>query len=282
MSAELLATRHVDVAPSGRRRPVVLELGRREARRMLRSPAYLVALGFVLAVSGVGSLRDGVGAGTFEAPPVYEAVLYLSLLWAGLLTYAAAHLVTTSARRTDADRVLEALPGTPRVRGGAFCAGVLLGPGLVAAGVTALLAWLGTRFTVTSDGERPLALVELVHLPLVVVGGGLFGVVVATWLRFPGSLPLGLVTLVFATVWLGDDARWSGTGWFAPWSTASDVVDESWTYFGSQGWHAVYLAGLGALGVCAVALRQREGRGRWLAVSAVVAGLTAAAGWAQL
>lgn len=282
MSAEVVASSASDVDAARIRRPLVLALGLKEAQRILRSPANVVALGFVLVVSGLGSVLGERSVSVPDPGQAYDVVLYLALMWAGLLTYVAAHLVTTSARRTHADRVLEALPGSERHRGGALCAGVVLGPGLVAVGLTVLLAWLGTRFVVTTEGEHPFSLAELVHLPLVVVGGGLFAVVVATWLRFPGSLPLGLVALVFVTVWLGDDARASGTGWFAPWSTASDLVDETWTYRGSQAWHAVYLAGLCALGACAVALRQREGRRRWLGVSAAVLCLTMLAGWAQL
>lgn len=281
MSAELLATaKSPDVVRTSWHRPTVLALGLKEARRMLLSPVYLIPV-LVMAPS-IGLQRGALsGPGSLSAANVYVGISYVVLLWAGLLVYAAAHLVTSSARRSHAERLLAAVPATQRQRGIGLCLGVVLGPGLLVAAVAGFLAWLGTRFMSSSGGERPLSVAELSHLPLLVVGGGLFGVLVATWLRFPGSLPLGLVSLVFVTVWMSAEQQPVALHWLAPFTTADQVVDESWTYVGSQVWHAVYLGCLGALGVCAVALRQREGRGRWLVASVVMLALTVVAGVAQ-
>jgi hypothetical protein len=116
------------------------------------------------------------------------------------------------------------------------------------------------------------------------VGGGLFGVMWATWLRFPGSLPLGFIVLVFGTVWLLNPDRtplysWP---WFAPYISVPSWFDEPWTAYGSPGWHTVYLVGLCALAFCATMLREREHRGRWIAISAAMVVATAVAGAVQV
>lgn len=279
----------LDILESSRRneparlwhRPVVLVLGWKEGWRMVTSPVMAVAAVLALFPLGVGSLTKA-GRDDFTVTAIYAFLVYLFLLWVGLLAYVAAHLVTSSPRRSGAERVLAALPGTERQRGLAACAGAVVGPGLVTLLVTGLLAWLGSQFDVGPDGEQPFSGAELAQLPLIVIGGGIFGVVLATWLRFPGSLPLGFVTLVFSTLWLVDEARPEGVRWFVPFTTATDFYDASWTHGGSQGWHAVYLVCLGALGVCAVALRQRAGRGRWLVAAGTVLALTALVGWAQV
>jgi len=257
-------------------------LGRREARRMLLSPVYGLVMLVIVASMGLGSAVRGLRLPS--ATTAYEFLLFVSLLYAGLLTYMAAHLVATSSRRTHADRQLAASALSTRTRGGALCLGVVLGPGLVAALAVAVMAWLGADLATPVDGA-PLSIAELVQIVLMVVGGGIFGVMVATWLRFPGSMLIGLVSLVFATLFLGDP---DGGGvdqavpWFAPYSTAPSWLDASWAAMGSQSWHAAYLAGLCALGVCAVMLRRREGRGRWLAISSLVVLATGVVGWAQL
>jgi hypothetical protein len=130
----------------------------------------------------------------------------------------------------------------------------------------------------------PVSGAELVQIMLVVIGGGLFAVMVATWLRFPGSLPLGFVALTFGTLWMLNAERlpintWP---WFAPYLSSYEWSDAVWSLQGSHTWHAVYLAGLCALAFCAVMLREREGRLRWLFISAAVLAGTAAAGALQL
>ena len=57
---------------------------------------------------------------------------------------------------------------------------------------------------------------------------------VATWLRFPGSLPLGFIVLVFGTVWMLDPDRtplntWP---WFAPYVSCPSWFDDVWTLRG--------------------------------------------------
>jgi len=266
---------HRTVAP-------VAALGWREARRMLRSPIYLAVGAFLVLTMGLGAVMD-LSLSLPSAAAVYDGVLYLTALYGGLLTYMAAHLVTSSSRRTHADRQLAASPLAGRARGSGLCSGVLFGPGGVALCLVLLLAWMGSFVTLTDVPADSVievfSLAELSQVLLTVIGGGLFGVLTATWLRFPGSLPIGLVVLVFGTGVLFDPDR---APWFSPWISSPSWTDEAWTLSGSQAWHAVYLLGLCLMAVCGVMLREREGRMRWLWISALVFAATAAAGLAQL
>jgi len=214
---------------------------------------------------------------------VYQGILYLSALYLGLLTYLAAHLVTSSTRRSDADRQLDATPLDDRAKGGAACLGVLLGPGSVALVLVLVLGVLGALGTFDAEGQ-PFSSAELGQIFMTVIGGGLFGVLTATWLRFPGSLPVGLLVLMFGTIFLANPKLGPDnvTPWLAPYLTAKNWGDEPWALMGSQTWHAIYLAGLCALACCGVLLHQREGRLRWLSVGAGLFVLTALAGWVQL
>ena len=282
MSAETLETTTVD-APTRRALPAVVVLGLREARRILRSPVSVVILAFLLATGGLGSVIDGFAFELPSASATYGFVIFMLTLYAGVLTYAAAHLVTSSSRRTGADRQLEASPTTERSRVGAMCLGVVFGPGLVAALALAGLALLGNDLISFDLGKAPLSGVELAQVGLTVVGGGVFGVMVATWLRFPGSLPLGLVVLIMGSVYVSKVGESVDLfRWLAPWVTARVWFDEVWTLAGSPSLHALYLLGLCALAVCGALLHQREGRMRWAVVSAVVLTLTVVAGGTQL
>ena len=276
-----ISTLEIGAAPAvrGPTLPSVIVLGRREARRILLSPVFGV-YALLVVVNGVGVAFDA----TFDRASFYEGLTYFIALYLGLMTYMSAHLVTSSARRTGAERQLEAAAMGTRGRSGGLCVGVILGPGLLAAVLVSVLALLGNGAT-SADGASPMSSVELGQLALTVVGGGLFGVMWATWLRFPGSLPLGLVLLVVGTVALNSPAReplntWP---WFMPYIASPGFFDgEAWPLLGSQEWHAAYLLGLCGLAFCATMLRPKEQRGRWLAVTAAVAVVTATVGMLQI
>jgi hypothetical protein len=260
--------------------PTPVALGMREGRRILTSPVYLAVALLILLTSGVETLDGNLLEAATSAESWYSTITLIVLLYAGLLTYAAAHLVTSSARRTGAERMLEASPVGVRSRSGGQCLGVVLGPGIVTAALAVLLAVLGVDLVIVLD-DGALSVAELAQMPLVVVGGGLFGVLTATWLRFPGSLPAGLVALVMGSAWLSSEGS-TTRPWFAPYTSAESWLDSPWTRTGSHAWHAGYLAGLCALAVCGVMLREREGRLRWGVVSALVVVATVLAGAAQL
>lgn len=260
--------------------PSLWVLGRREARRIVASPVYAVVLGFILLMSGMGGLLAGMSVPS--ASEAYEGIFYVLALYAGLLTYMAAHLVTSSSRRSRADRQLASLPLAGRPRGGGLSLGVILGPGVVAGVLAVLLRVLESA--VDKSLIDVYGVSGLTQVTLVVVGGGLFGVLTATWLRFPGSLPVGLVLLVFATLAMMDaNGPFAGTlPWFAPYLSAPGFADERWTLTGSQWFHTVYLVGLCALAICGVMLREPDGRRRWLIISSGVVVATGLVGWVQL
>lgn len=255
-------------------------LGRREARRIVGSPVYAVVFGFFLLTMGLGGVLDGLSIPS--AAGVYEGIFYFLALYAGLLTYLAAHLVTSSSRRSHADRQLTSSPMAGRPRGGGLSLGVILGPGVVAVVLAVLLRVLESSVNESlTDVYGSSGLAQVV---LTVVGGGLFGVLTATWLRFPGSLPIGLVVLVFATLAMMDsNGPFASTlPWFAPYVASAGWADEPWALTGSQWWHTWYLVGLCAMAVCGVLLREPIGRRRWILISAAVAVATGIAGWVQL
>jgi hypothetical protein len=250
---------------------------------MVLSPVMLLLLGFFILMGGVEVVAEGRNFSLPDRKTAYEFLYFVFALYAGLLFYIACHLVASSARRTKAEGQLAASPLSNRARSAGLCVGVVVGPGLVAAVGMVALALLGND-VVLPNGHEAVSIPELVQLALTVVGGGLFAVMCATWLRFPGSLPLGLIALIFGTgAFLEADRDPVNTWpWFAPYVASNAWFDDVWTLVGSHAWHAVYLAGLCGLAFCAVMLREREGRGRWLGITAAVLVATGVAGALQV
>lgn len=262
----------------------VLQLGWREGRRMVLSPVLLLVFGFMTLMGGVNAVSQITDLSLPSRGQAYDYIFWVFALYAGLLFYISCHLVASSARRSKAEGQLAASPLSSRGRCAGLCVGVVVGPGLVAALAMVTLALLGNDITRFYGNQTPGSVAELVQLALTVVGAGLFAVMCATWLRFPGSLPLGFVVLVFGTILMSDAERapintWP---WFAPYIASPAWADDVWTLMGSQAWHAVYLAGLCGLAFCAVMLREREGRLRWMLISAGVLAATAVAGALQI
>ncbi|MEO8328680.1 MAG: hypothetical protein ABI586_01625 [Candidatus Nanopelagicales bacterium] len=265
--------------------PPIVTLAVKEAKRILFSPAYLLLLGFFLLTGGIEGIIEGASV-VFDSRIFYEAIVFYSALYLGLITYVAAHLVTSSARRAHADQQLAASPIDERGRGLGLCLGVVLGPfvfAIILMTILAVISAINPMPTVGPDGITPLSIAELAQVAISFAGAGLFGVMLATWLRFPGSLLLGLVVLVFGTAFiLGSGDTNTVTPWFAPHLVGAGWIDEPWATMGSQAWHAVYLVGLCLLGVCAVALKQRERRRTWYLASVGAVLFTAFAGFLQL
>jgi hypothetical protein len=199
----------------------------------------------------------------------------VGLLWFGPATFFAANLVASSARRGHADSQLAAAPTGAQARTFAICLAVL-GPAAVAAGFAAVL-WLVEHAGTTLDGAQGPG--ELAALPLCTLGAGLLGVAVARWLPWRGAALLVMLALVAWVVAVGnrDDLRWIG-----PWSVSQGFFDDPGLAAGSQGWHAVYLLGLGLLAAVAALLRYPSHRRPLLALGAALWIGTLAACWAQL
>ena len=189
------------------------QLGLREGRRMVLSPVLLLLLG-VRDPDGRG--RDRRWRTSLSMPDRARRLRRHHLLHGPVPRAARLHggppgdVVGASHRCRAAS--WRRPPCRSRQRSAGLCLGVLFGPGGLALVLMVVAALLGNNLVATNaDGfgpdEPPMGVVFLVQLGLLLVGGGLFGVMWATWLRFPGSLPIGFIVLVFGTVWLADPDR---------------------------------------------------------------------------
>jgi hypothetical protein len=276
-----LAGRAVTTLPRARG---LLPLARREAWRLITSPAILVMALYCLLLTGVGAID---GESFLDRAKWAEFIAYVCLLFLGPVTYISAHLVASSARRGGASPQFDAAPMDGRRRDLALCLGVLIGPAAVALG----LALLGARLAfgiVFTDPDGPTVVewsaTDVAQIPALILGAGILGVVVARWLRFPGSLIVGFLGMCALTLWMMAPplpATRPWFSWFALISWFSDV-DAALTPTPSMAWHTVYLLAWSWIGVCAVALRHPEGRRPWLVGLGVGVILLASTGVAQL
>lgn len=263
----------------------MLPLARREAWRLVTSPAILVMAVYFLLIGGVGAVQDWR---EFVDRSVWaEFIAYVCLLLLGPVTYISAHLVASSARRSGAGPQIDAAPMDGRRRDLALCLGVFIGPAAVALGLALVGAWLASGVVFTDpDGPTIVdwSVTDVAQVPALVLGAGILGVVVARWLRFPGSLLVGFVGMCALTLWMMAPPLPATRPWFS-WialiSWFSDV-DAALTPTPSMAWHATYLVAWSWVGVCAVALHHPEGRRPWLVGLGLGVILLAGAGVAQL
>ena len=260
-------------------------LARREAWRLVTSPAILVMAVYFLLIGGVGAVQDWRELADRSAWA--EFIAYVSLLLLGPVTYISAHLVATSARRSGANAQIDAAPMERRRRDLALCLGVLIGPGVVALSLALLGAWLASG-VVFSDPDGPTivewSVTDVAQVPALVLGAGILGVVVARWLHFPGSLLVGFLGMCALTLWMMAPplpATRPWFSWFALISWFSDV-DTAVTPTPSMAWHVAYLVAWSGVGVCAVALHHTGGRRPWYLGLGVAVIVLAATGLAQL
>jgi hypothetical protein len=265
------------------------QLGAVEARRMLRHPAYPVALLYpgVFAVSAIAHHEGGGTVGNFVFMIVF---LSLFLAYAPVTLLAANRTAVTTYRR----RVRDPFDGTPvddRQRTMAVILGLLRGPaiiGLIGVPVLVVLGMFTTADTpVRGDAVYPRTAVEYLQLPALVVGAGLLGVAVARWLPRPGALPLVAVVLWLGTIGMtqmSDTDVMHGRTWFALWPVWADgaVGMLPRQPLGQEMWHLTYLLGLGALaGIAALFRTDGPRRALWICAAAMAA-VTAFASWQQL
>lgn len=259
-----LARRPVSVIPGA---SGLLPLARREAWRLVTSPAILVMGVYFLLIGGVGAIQDW--RDLVDRAHLAEFLAYVCLLLLGPVTYISAHLVASSARRSGAGSQLEAAPSSPRRRDLALCMGVLVGPAGVALGLALLGAWVSSGVALTDpDGSTVVdwSITDVAQVPAMVLGAGILGVALARWLRFPGSLLVGFLGMCVLTLWmmappLPANRPWFS--WFAIISWFSDV-DAALAPARALAWHTAYLLAWSWIGVCAVALHHPGGRRRWL------------------
>ncbi len=271
---------NVRIAPGS----AVLPLARTEARRLIRSPALVLYAAYFV----VTALWEAVFADRRGSAWTAIGLATMALFLLGPLTFAAAHLASSAARRGRTAELLMATPVDQRRRDLGLCLGVLAGPAtfaLALAGTSALLAGDGVSLRLNGWPWTvgPWTWTDIAQVPAIVLGAGILGVVVERWFPFPGSLLVGLYVMCQVAVWLQAtrDAL-AVRPWLAPYVVITWWNDGAWELFGSQAWHLAYLLALSGLGVCAVALRQRERRTGWLIAGSVAVATVVATGLLQL
>jgi hypothetical protein len=240
-----------------------------EIRRLVLHPVFLGGLAFVAIAGGL----EGA-----PGPRVaYSLVTGAVVFFVGPFAFFAANLLASRDRRSRADEWLASLPAGRR-SGTAAALAACAGPAAIAAVATSVLL---TTFTLTDRLPQTPPVLELLTVPLTVLGGGLLGVMVARWAPWPGAAALVMVGLVAFHVRLAGEwvllgayvefARWGATS--AEWA---GVID------GSRGWHAVYLVALCAMAAVGALLVDSHRRMPLFLLGVVATAVAVLAGWAQL
>jgi hypothetical protein len=266
-------------------------LGRVEARRMLRHPAYWFALAW-LALLAAGSTLDVVRGREEAWNAVYGATMIGICLLYAPLTVISANRVAAAAFRRRVREPLDAAPVDARQRTIGAILGLLRGPVLV--GVAAMVVMSAVAPLTAPNAGDPAngiygrGVLEHLQVPVLILGAGLLGIALARWAPVPGVLPVVVLTLWVGTQGLYAPADANGVvhapTWFAPWivwaaENAGLAVDHP---LGQEMWHLAYLLGLSVLaGVAALLRTPGNRRGLWVtaAIAVIVTGLAA---WQQL
>jgi hypothetical protein len=258
---------------AGAVRPVWLLLGATELVRLLRHPAFLGGVVFLLVTTGLGGALEGT-PGPRQA---YSDLTSTGILVLGPVTFFAANLLASRDLRSRSLEWLSSAP-TPR-RHRTIAALVATGGPVAVAGLLLVLGYLAF----SGLGWLSLApnALELVTVPLSVLGSGLLGVLVARWLPWPGCAAAVAVTLVAAHVALPE--RWTLLGSYVEFASWGDTPSEwAGVIDGSRTWHVVYLLALCAMAATGALLADARRQRPVLAVGGALTTLALLAGWAQL
>jgi hypothetical protein len=266
-------------------------LGRVEARRMLRHPAYWFGLAW-LALIAANRTVDVVRGQAEAANVVYETTLLAVCLLYAPLTVISANRVAAATFRRHVREPLDAAPVDVRQRTIGTILGLLRGPVLVGIAAMAVMSVTAPLTEPTAgspvNGIYGRGLLEHLQVPVLVLGAGLLGIALARWAPVPGALPLVVLTLWFGTGALYAPADAGGVvhapTWFAPWiiwaaENAGPARDQP---LGQEMWHLAYLLGLSVLAGVAALLRTPGNRSALWITAAVAVTVTGLAGWQQL
>jgi hypothetical protein len=248
-----------------------------EARRYLRSPLFLIGVGLLVWTTVVSTGDLASNAGTTD-PGDLDILPAFCL---GLLGVFVGHQLTRSLDASG--EAIGASPSDGVRRTAALCLACLV-PGMVA------LAWVGWIYAALAVGNIHLSVTitpetraaMLLSGAVAAVGGPLFGVLVARWVRFPGSALVAVVVLagwtLLGTVSLAMAPSRAGTllHLSAPltnWVSADGPRSPAWVAGGSPGWYLGYVVALCCLAATAALLPSTTGarRGRLLRLLGLIA-----------
>lgn len=269
MSAALAPPATTAVGPGTGSWRLWLALGASEARRLARHPVFFGALIFMTVTAGLE--RE-------PGPRVAYSILTSGItFFIGPFVFFAANLLASRDRRHGAEEWLSSLPAPRRDRTAAALVATA-GP-VVVTGVLLVLVYGAFAYAGLLAVDPHV--LELVTVPLSIVGAGLLGTMVARWAPWPGAAALVMVALVAVHVSLPERLALLGTYVeFARWGETPDmwvgVID------GSRGWHAAYLLALCAMAATGALLVDARRRAAVLAIGAAFTALAVFAGWAQL
>jgi hypothetical protein len=252
-----------------------------EARRYARSPLFIVGIGLLVWTTIVSTGDLAQNAGTTD-PGDLDILPAFCL---GLLGVFVGHQLTRSL--DGSIEAVGAAPSDAQRRTAALCLACLV-PGVVA------LAWVGWIYLALALERIPLSATihpaaratMLLSGVVAAVGGPLFGVLVARWVRFPGSALVAVVVLagwtLLSTVALALPPSRPGTllhlsAPLTSWVSSDGPRSPAWVAGGSPGWYLAYLILLCGLAVTAASLPRTVGprRRRILQVLATLAVITA-------
>jgi hypothetical protein len=268
VTAPRLARR--SAAGSGSPARLLWELAGAEGRRLLRHPAFLALLGLAVFALGGGAFGEEV-ADVLDRDDVGVS-LYLTLVaWGTLL---ATNLAALRGRRDRATELYETLPTSAPSRTAAH----LLAALAVLPVALALLAawWVSAELNNPTAAVGTPRLAELAVGPLLILGGGATGVLVARWVPTALAGPVAVVaTVVLQSNWghRHPELRWLHF-------VAGEPVLDSWLDIRHAGWHLVYLVGLVVLAGTLAVGRHGFPRALTALVAAAVA-VVLVAGWVQ-
>jgi hypothetical protein len=271
--------------------PSVDGLGRVEARRMLRHPAYWFGLAYVAWLATLGTNDVVHGRAETWNLVYWITMIGVCMVYAPLTVISANRVAAATFRR----RVREPLDATPlhaRQRTIGAILGLLRGPVLI--GVAAMVIMSAVAPLTAPKAGDPVngiygrGVLEHLQVPVLILGAGLLGIALARWVPMPGALPLVMLTLWFGVQGLYAPADAGGAvhapTWFAPWImwAAENVGLAPDHVLGQEMWHLAYLLGLSVLaGVAALLRTPGNRRGLWI-IAAIAVLVTGLAGWQQL
>lgn len=238
---DILTTRAAPrVARSTGRWPLVADLARVHAVRMIRHPILLLSVVWFVAISGIGQ------PGTpYEQ---YSAVTGLIVFLVGPAAFFAANLVASAGRRSGVDEWSPSLPLPPVHRTTALLL-ACLAPA-AAAGIANLAMYLVVHI---NGAAMPVAWQHVATVPVVVFGGAVLGVAVAQLLPWPGTPLVVMAGLVTFNAWASSGPEHLGFYVdFAVW-TDNDTIPS--LHPGSPSWHLTYLVALCGLAASGALLR---------------------------